>query len=517
MFQGYSLKDVMTQTPDPPPEVRLADLMVSLSLATDLGMGQPLGWGLRACLLATHVAEMLELTQRECEDTYYLALLHYIGCTTDTHLLAKLFGDDRRMMQRFALTHMGDLHHPAVPSLRPSQTPVSPEVFRSSSQARCEVAVHLARWCNFGASIQRGLWQLFERWDGSGLPYGLRHNEIMLPVRIVQLAQDAESFFRVGGVVEVRRRLEERAGHGYDPELSQLFHAHAEILFERLEVSSLRQAVLRVEPGSAKRTSEGQCERVLEVMADFVDMASPYTVGNSRGVARLVSHAAQKAGVNEEAVTRVRRAGLVRDLGRVCAPAAVWDKPTLLNDSDWELIRLHPYYTERVLAHCQDLVEVAQLASKHHERLDGSGYYRGLPASLQSFELRLLVAADVYHALNEDRAYRRALNREEAAREMRAEVKSGRLDAEAVDYVFKAAGHAVRQHNRNYPGGLSPREVEVLRLIAKGYTNKKTAEALGISTKTVGHHVQHIYDKLGVSTRAAATLFAMQHQLIQDL
>lgn len=507
----------MTQAFDLPPEVHLAELMVSLSLATDLGMGQPLGWGLRACLLATHVAEMLELTQREREDTYYLALLHYIGCTTDAHLFAELFGDDRRMMQRFALAHMGDLQHPAVPSLRPSQTPVSPEVFRVSSQARCEVAVHLARWCNFGANIQRGLWQLFERWDGSGLPYGLKHGEIMLPVRIVQLAQDAESFFRIGGVEEVRKRLEERAGRGYDPALSQLFHAHAETLFGGLEVSSLRQAVLRAEPGNPKRTSQEQCERVLEAMADFVDMTSLYTVGNSRGVARLVSRAAQEAGLNEEAVTRVRRAGLVRDLGRTCAPAAVWDKPTLLNDSDWELIRLHPYYTERLLAHCRDLAEVTQLASTHHERLDGSGYYRGLPANLQPFELRLLAAADVRHALTKDRAHRRAFSREDATRDMRVEVKAGRLDAEAVDFILRAAGHTVLQNRRDYPGGLSSREVEVLRLIARGHTNKEVAERLGISAKTVGHHVQHIYDKLGVSTRAAATLFAMQHQLIHEL
>jgi len=498
-------------------EVRFADLVTALSLATDLGMGQPLGWGLRACLLATHVAEMLTLTPREREDTYYLALLHYIGCTTDAHLFAELFGDDRRMMQRFALAHLGDLHHPAIPSLRPSQTPVPPEVFRVSSQARCEVAVHLARWCNFGASIERGLWQLFERWDGSGLPYGLKHGEIMLPVRIVQLAQDAESFCRIGGVEEVKKRLEERAGRGYDPALSQLFHAHAETLFERLEVSSLRQAVLRAEPGGPKRTSREQCERVLEAMADFVDMTSPYLAGHSRGVARLASYAAQEAGLSAEPVTRVRRAGLVRDLGRTCAPAAVWDKPTLFNDGDWELIRLHPYYTERLLAHCRDLAEVTQLASTHHERLDGSGYYRGLPANLQPFELRLLAAADVYSALTKDRAHRRALSREEAVRAMGAEVASGRLDAEAVDYVLKAAGHAVRQHSRDYAGGLSPREVEVLRLVAKGYTNRETAESLGISAKTVGHHVQHIYDKLGVSTRAAATLFAMQHHLIYEL
>ncbi len=503
----------MTQALAPLPELRLADLMVALSLATDLGMGQPMGWGLRACLLATHFAEVLKLTQREREDTYYLALLHYIGCTTDAHLFAKIFGDDRRVMRHFSLTHMGDVQHLAAPS--PPTIP--PDIFRTSSQARCEVAVHLARWCDFSGSIQGGLWQLFERWDGGGLPYGLKHDEIMLPVRVVQLAQDAESFFGIGGIAEVRKHLEERAGHGYDPALCQQFHAHAEALFERLEVPSLRRAVLSAEPGVPKRTSKRQLERVLEAMADFVDMASPHMVGSSRGVAALAERAAQEAGLEEVAVERVRRAGLVRDLGRVCAPSAVWDKPVPLNDVDWELVRLHPYYTERVLAHCQPLAEVARLASMHHERLDGSGYYRGVPAVSQPFSARLLAAADVYHALTRDRAHRRALGKDDAARIVRDEVRSGKLDADAAEVVLKVAGHRVRQRNRSYPGGLSPREAEVLQQLVKGYTNAEIAQRLGISAKTVDHHVQHIYSKLEVSTRAAATLFAVQHHLVYEL
>lgn len=498
-------------------EVRLSDLMITLSLASDLGMGQPLGWGLRACLLAMHFAEGLELSDREHSDLYYLSLLHYLGCTTDAHLFAHLFGNDLRVMQQFALSHMGSYRGLGleIRPLTPSR-PVPPETFRASARARCEVAMHLAAWCGLGRGVQTGLWQVFERWDGSGVPNGLAGGQIALPVRVVQLAQDAETFYQLAGVDGVKRLLRERAGSGYDPELAAHLVTDADALFAALEPPSLHQAVLEAEPGVPRKLNVIQCERMLEAMADFADMKSPFTAGHGRGVADLVARAAAEASLDETRVLTTRWAGLVHDLGRVSVPTAVLDKPSRLSESDWEVLRLHPYYTERVLVRCEHLTDVARLASLHHERLDGSGYHRGVPALLQPFKARLLAAADVYHAMNEDRAHRKALGREAAAAALRAEVSSNRLDAEAVDCVLKAAGHAVRQRKRDVPGGLSPREVEVLRLVARGHSNKRIAGLLGISPKTVGHHLQHIYTKLEVSTRAGATLFAMQHHLIYD-
>ncbi len=498
-------------------EVRLSELVIALSLAADLGMGQPLGWGLRGCLLAMHAAEGLELTQHERKDLYYLSLLHYLGCTTDAHLSARLFGQDRRAMQHFALTHMGA--YPILEQARPSEVsrPVLPETLRDSARARCEVAMHLARWCDFGQGVQTGLWQLFERWDGSGLPNGLAGEQLSLPVRIVQIAQDAETFFRLEGLAGVKRLLAERSGKGYDPRLAAHFLDQAEALFASLEVTSLPQAVQEAEPEAIRRLPSEQCQKTLEAMADFADMKSPFTAGHARGVADLAARAATEAALDDTQVTTIKWAGLVHDLGRVRIDAAILDKPARLSDSDWEEVRLHPYYTERVLARCEPLSDVTQLAALHHERLDGSGYHRGVPATLQPFGARLLAAADAYHAMNEARAHREALRRGEAAAALKAEVKAGKLDPEAVACVLKAAGHRVRQRNRDLPGGLSPRQVEVLRLIARGHTDKEVAERLSISPKTVGHHVQHIYGKLEVSTRAAATLFAAQHHLIRDL
>jgi DNA-binding CsgD family transcriptional regulator len=188
-----------------------------------------------------------------------------------------------------------------------------------------------------------------------------------------------------------------------------------------------------------------------------------------------------------------------------------------LTDGEWEQVRLHPYYTERIFSRAPALAPLGALAALHHERLDGSGYHRRLPGSQLPPAARILAAADAYHALTEPRPHRPAHPPEAAAAEIGREVQAGRLDRDAVNAVLSAAGHRVRTVRHAWPGGLSEREVEVLRLLARGHSNRQMAPILSISEKTVSHHIQHIYDKLDVSTRAAATLFAMRHDLLTDI
>jgi HD-GYP domain-containing protein (c-di-GMP phosphodiesterase class II) len=211
----------------------------------------------------------------------------------------------------------------------------------------------------------------------------------------------------------------------------------------------------------------------------------------------------------------LRRAGFVHDIGRVAISAAIWGKEGPLTNAEWERVRLHPYYTERVLAQSKALAPLGQLAALHHERLDGSGYHRGVPGSFQNASARVLAATDVFHAMLEPRPHRPAFSPEQATSNLELEVREGRLDRDAVNAVLAAAGQKPRRARRTWPEGLSEREVEVLRLIARGLANRQMADRLGISKVTVGHHVQHIYDKIGVSTRAGATLFAMQHDLLE--
>ena len=176
-------------------------------------------------------------------------------------------------------------------------------------------------------------------------------------------------------------------------------------------------------------------------------------------------------------------------------------------------MRLHPYLTERMLASSGALAAVGAIAVQHHERLDGSGYPRGLSGDAIAPVGRILAAADAYHAMTEPRPHRAARTAEEAATELRAGVRRALFDGDAVDAVLRAAGHPVRRR-REWPAGLTNREIEVLRLLVRGLSNKEIAERLVISRKTAGSHVEHIYSKIGVSNRARASLFAMKHGLM---
>jgi HD-GYP domain-containing protein (c-di-GMP phosphodiesterase class II) len=499
-------------------ENSLAEVMLSLAMGTSLGMGQSMDWTLRGCLLSVRFATAIKIDSSTLRDVYYLSLLHYIGCTTDAHRASQFFGNDLNLMRYFVFNHMGGTPFGAnllsnFPA--PKQTP-PPDWERESSIMRCDVARRLAGWCGFWPEIQTGLWQLFERWNGEGLPYGLKGDSILLSVRLVQIAQDAETFYRLGGVDAVIAVIKERAGSGYDPELAAYFCQQAEDLFLSLEEVSLRQATLEAEPLPRCTFSPEQFERVLEAIADFTDIKSLYTAGHSRGVAKLAVATAQRFNLAEESVTLLRHAALIHDFGNVSIPTGIVDKQSDLTESDWEFIRLHPYFTERIFAHTKMLQSIGVTAALHHERLDGSGYHRGLPNSMQPLLARILATAEVYQSMAEARPSRPKIEAENISKILQQEVADGKLDGEVVKTMLMVTGLPAIDHKRLLTGHLSQREVEVLRLIARGNSNRATSEILHISVKTVGHHVQNIYSKLGVSNRASATLYAMQHDLLTD-
>jgi HD-GYP domain-containing protein (c-di-GMP phosphodiesterase class II) len=376
------------------------------------------------------------------------------------------------------------------------------------------VAARLAERLGFDESIRRGLGQLYERWDGRGLPRGLKGETIMPAVLIVALAQDAVVAHRLGGVAAAVVTVRERRGGAYDPAHADGFCQAADHLLAGLDDEPSWETVLALEPGRRVVLTEAQLDAACAAMADFTDIKSPYLLGHSTGVAALAAAAAARAGLPAADVVAIRRAGLLHDLGRVGVSAGIWGKPGPLSEREWERVRLHPYYTERVLARPAGLAALGALAAAHHERLDGSGYFRGLPAVLLTPGARLLAAADVYQALTEPRPYRPARPPEAAAAEARREVRAGRLDGDMVEAVLAAAGHRVRPTRRQAVAGLSARELEVLRLIARGLTVRAVAGRLSVSPKTADNHVQHIYTKIGVSTRAGAALFAMEHGLL---
>ena len=180
-----------------------------------------------------------------------------------------------------------------------------------------------------------------------------------------------------------------------------------------------------------------------------------------------------------------------------------------------ERVRLHPYLSERMLAFSPALAPLGAIAVQHHERLDGSGYPRGLSGNAITPAGRLLAAADVYHAMTELRPHRPARSPERRRRSCAPRSRPGGWMAMRSMPCCARPGTCVGPR-RDWPAGLTAREVEVLRLVACGLSNKEIAEQLVISRKTAGNHVEHVYAKIGVSNRARASLFAIQHGLMTD-
>src|SRR6266704_1712491 len=331
-----------------------------------------------------------------------------------------------------------------------------------------------------------------------------------LAARLGALAGVVEVFYHAGGIQAAVAVARQRSGTQFDPHVVDVFAADAESLFAGLDQASSWDAVIGAEPALRAPLPDAEFEAALEAIADFTDVKSPYTIGHSRGVADLAGKAAEIFGLNGQAGKLVRRAGLVHDLGRLGVSNAIWDKQGELSYSETERVRLHPYLTERMLACSPALAPLAAIAVQHHERLDGSGYPRGLSGAVISPPGRVLATADFYRSRTEPRLHRPACMADEAAGRLRAEARAGRLDGDAVSAVLSAAGHCAARRQAP-PVGLTGREVEVLRVRARGLSNKEIAEHLVISRKTAGHHVEHIYAKTGTANRALASLFAANH------
>lgn len=502
-------------------EVRLAELLAGLSLVVDLGLGQPVEHVLRQTLIAMRLGESVGLPERERPALYYVALLAWVGCVSDSHELARWFGDD--LAWRAASYEIDPVGASALPFLAarasavhaPLATDAAGDagVLRSSALEHCIVTRDFAERVGLGPEVAEPLVQLFERWDGRGRPNRLAGEENSLLARIVQFADVLVPFHRAGGFRAAIAVARQRSGAQFDPALVERLCAEPGDILGAVETSDGWEAVLAMEPGLRVALTERELDRALEAIADFTDLKSPYTLGHARGVASLADDAARELGLPVRDVTLVRRAALVQDAGRLGVSNSIWDRPGDLSSVETERVRLHAYYVERMLQRPAALARIGAVAAQHHERLDGSGYPRGLVGNALSPTARILAAADVYQALTEPRAHRSALSAHDAARELRAEVRAGRLDGDAVNAVLRAAGHRVRRR-RQWPRGLTPREVEVLRLIARGQSNREVAGRLHIAEKTVGNHVEHIYAKIGSSTRAEASLFAVQHGLL---
>ena len=511
--------------PRAPDRVRAAEVVGTLCLATDLGMGFPFEHGLQTTLIASRLAQRLGVDHETERRVYYGSLLAHAGCTIYAHVSADIFGSplvenlhpvifaSQREIFGGILRALPDADRSrpvrAIQAMR--RLPRAARVRRPHFAAMCEVIQRLGQGFGLPRDVTDPLAHLVERWDGKGVLGRSKGDEMPLPIRIGQVAVDAAFQRMLSGRAESARTVRERAGGAFDPEIAGCLADHAvEILAQ--DDGSAWDEVLEREPGPPLVLEDAAVDRALIAMAGFTDLVSPYLTGHSTGVAELSGAAAERCRVDRERLAAVRRAGLVHDLGRVAVHPRIWGKPGPLTPDEWEEVRLHPYQTERILSRSGFFSALAPTAAAHHERLDASGYHRGVPGAELGLAARLLAAADVYHAMREPRPHREPLSPEGAAEALGREASEGKLDPDAVTAVIEAAGQRAPKLER--PAGLTEREAEVVAMLARGLQTKQVAHELGISTKTADTHVQNAYRKLGVSTRAGATLFAIEHGLI---
>lgn len=511
--------------------VRLAELLAALSLVFDLGVGRPLEHTLRATYLAGRLALRLALREDEREELFYTSILQNVGCHAYDHEGVSFFGADELVAAarlpfvsvdplkrlRFVLSHAGSARPLYERPLVLARAAVrGSAVEREAGRTQCEVGALLARRLAIGEGVARALLARFEHWDGSGLN-GVRGADIPLAVRIVAVTAHAEIFFSAMGEEAALDEVRAHEGTWFDPEIAQAFRS---LVSERAPWGALDEPafwteVLALEPPARRRlVAEEHVDGVAEAFADFTDMKSPYFTGHARGVARLAERAARLLGLPDADVVAVRRAGFLHDLGRIAVSTTILEKPRGLSPAEQEKVRLHPYYTERVLARTPPLAALASLAGAHHERLDGSGYHRAARAPQLPLAARVLAATDACYALTEDRAHRRARSVDAAVSAVRDEARRNRLDGDCVEAVARAIGSRGRPP-KTLPG-LTAREVEVLRLLARAGAEKEIARELEVSQRTAHHHIEHVYAKLGVSTRAAAVLQAIARGLLDE-
>lgn len=505
--------------------VNLAELCAATSLFTDLGAGQPTEHGLRTCLVAMRLSAALGLDAAVCGEVFYVSLLRYLGCTADSHELGRVAGDEVRFLAGMAPVTMGSPREEIVrliglvgagqrlpQRLRAlARVIADPKGGERLTTVHCEVAGRLATDMGLPEGVAAALEVGYARWDGTGVPAGLAGDDIPMSARVSIVARDLEVWARETSGDAVREMLTSRRGRAYDP---TVVDAALEIGTDRLRDcdGDLWHAVVALEPWPPARVSGPELLGALRAFGDYADLKLPERSGYARRVERVASAAAGIAGLGASDTATLVRAALVHDLGVVAVPVRVWRNQSgaVSGSAEWEQVRLHPHWSARALARCPGLEQVGVAAGQHHERRDGSGYPAGLIGDLGRVS-GLLACTVLFEELASARPADSAVD---VADEMARLAAAGALDRRDVTAVLGAVEVAAPLREVERPAGLTEREVEVLRLLARGQTNRQIAVRLGISIKTVGAHVEHIYTKADVRSRAAATLFAMRNDLV---
>lgn len=407
--------------------IRVSEVISSLSYALDLTEGQPVGHSIRSCVFGMHIAKEIGLPLDSQGDLYYALLMKDAGCSTNASRMFQILGTDDIQAKRdvkttdwtrvgwesleYALSHV----RTGAPFLERVRALFDLALHHKKNsqemvQIRCERGSAIARRIGLSDASAAAIHSLDELWNGSGHPIGLRGEEIPLLARILNLAQTAEVFYSAYGSAAAVKVAQDRSGRWFDPDLVRAFCSLSKNESVWINVQNASTKVLDLEPHhDVVASDEATLDNICLAFADVIDAKSPFTYRHSTGVAGAAVAIARTLALSEPEITLIRRAALLHDIGKLSVSNTILDKPDNLTEAEWEVVRKHPAYSYEILKRIPNFGELSEIAGAHHEKLDGTGYFRGLQGDRLSLPARILVVSDIYDALASKRPYRDAL------------------------------------------------------------------------------------------------------------
>lgn len=450
MAVSHNTPAFQTEARTEPPVVRVSAIVSALSFALDLTEGQPMGHSVRSCVLGMRIAHRIGLTTTERADLYYALLLKDAGCSSNATRLHQILGTDEIKAKRdvkltdwarlgresleYALDHV----RTGRPFLERVQALLNVAIHqkrqsREMVQIRCERGAAIARRMGMPERTASAIHSLDEHWNGRGYPDGLCGDGIPQFSRIMNLAQTLEVFHRERGAEAALEVVRRRSSRWFDPDLVRAALSLAKQNRLWVDLDRANSDVMDLEPlEQTMVANERTLDNICLAFADVIDAKSPFTYRHSTGVAAAAVAIASILGMTGAEITLIRRAALLHDIGKLSVPNSILEKPGKLTAGEWDSVRRHPYYTLEILKRIPGFGNLSEIAASHHEKLDGSGYFRHLGAEQMSLPARILVVADIYDALSAKRPYRDAMPLESVFGLMQKDAPKA-LDATCLD------------------------------------------------------------------------------------
>lgn len=423
-------------------DIRLSEVLAALSRALDLTEGQALGHSVRTCMIGMRLADEIGLDEATRTALYYGLLLKDAGCSSNAARMSAMFGaDDRFVKPRMKLV---DWHDRVRLAVRTAFTvgqgqsigqrvsyflgiAKTPNMTREIMQIRCDRGAEIALGLGFPEATANTIRSLDEHWNGQGYPEGLRGEEIPLLARIANLAQVVDVFVREQGLGAAMRVVRQRSRKWFDPLLVKRLVSweRDRAWWQQLDDPDLAQRVIGIEPSlDPRRLAEDDLDTVARSFADIIDAKSPYTFRHSANVADFAVGIGEQLGFDADTQRRLRRAGLLHDIGKLGVSNRILDKPGKLTAEERTEIERHPIFTWEILLRVPAFADFAWTAALHHEKLDGSGYPWKIDGRGLDMPARVLAVADMYEALVADRPYRAGMNPADALGILRREAEA---------------------------------------------------------------------------------------------